>query len=49
MKKYLLVQEKLNGDLETIDSSFSKATIKNKQELQEKIYKRHLKIIVMER
>lgn len=49
MRKYYLVQELNNGEYKTIDSSFSKKTIKNRQELQKRIYKRDLKIISIDR
>ena len=49
MRKYFLVQELTNGEYKTIDSSFSKSTIKNRQEIQKRIYKRDLKIISIDK
>lgn len=49
MRKYYLVQDLGNDNFKPIDSSFSIKTIKNKQELQKRIYKRDLKIISIEK
>jgi|GEM_PF-3927252 len=49
MRKYFLVQELNNGEYKKIDSSFSKQTIKNRQELQKKINHLDLKIISIDR
>lgn len=49
MRKYFLVEDLGNEEYKEVDWSFSKATIKNKQDLQNKIYHRNLKIISIDR